>query len=83
MAEQLVAVGLGFVVLAWIIQAWSAFSQKKGKPCGFHIGFISFYALGSIIFGFDAYLSGNAFPAAANLLCAIFASAAYFIIRSN
>ena len=30
MAEQLIAVGLGFIVLAWIIQAYSAFSQKKG-----------------------------------------------------
>lgn len=78
MAEQLVAVGLGFIVLAWIIQAYSAFSQKKGKPCGFHIGFIGFYCLGAIILGFDYYLTSEPFSAGANLLAALFAAAAYY-----
>lgn len=83
MAEQLVAVGFGFLVLAWIVQAYSAFISKKGEPAGFHIGFISFYALGSAILGLDAHLSGNLLPSAANILCAIFAAAAYLIIRSK
>ncbi|MFA5412675.1 MAG: hypothetical protein WC350_05005 [Candidatus Micrarchaeia archaeon] len=83
MVEQLVTVGLGFIVLAWIIQAYSAFVSKKGKPNGFHIGFISLYALGALILGFDAYLSNSVFPAAANMLSALFAAAAYFVAKSK
>lgn len=83
MAEQLVAVGLGFIVLAWVVQAYSSFVSKKWKSNEFHIGFISFYALGSIILGFDAYFLENVFTGVAHFLAALFASAAYFIIRSK
>lgn len=83
MVEQLVAVGLGFIVLAWIVQAYHSFFSKKGKPAGFHNFCIIFYAMGALILGLDGYLQNSPILIAGNLLSALFASAAFYIMRSK
>ena len=83
MVEQLVAVGLGFIVLAWIVQAYFAFSAKKGKPVGLHNFFIIFYAMGALILGLDGYISNSPLAMAGNLLSALFSAVAFYIIRSK
>lgn len=83
MVEQLVAVGLGFIVLAWIVQAYFAFSSKKGKPIGLHNFFIIFYAMGALILGLDGYLSNSPLVMAGNLLAALFSAVAFYLIRSK
>lgn len=83
MVEQLATVGLGFILLGWIVQAYSAFSSRKGKGVGFHNFFILFYAMGALILGLDGYLSNSPIMMAGNLLAALFASVAFYIMRSK
>jgi len=83
MVEQLTAVGLGFIVLAWIVQACHAFSTKKGKPVGLHNFCILFYAMGALILGLDGYLQNSPVLIAGNLLSALFSSVAFYIMRSK
>jgi len=83
MVEQLVAVGLAFIVLAWIVQAYFAFISRKGKPAGLHNFFIIFYALGALVLGMDGYLSNSPVIMAGNLLAALFSAAAFYLIRSK
>ena len=83
MVEQLVAVGLGFILLGWIVQAYFAFSSRKGAQAGFHNFFILFYAMGALILGLDGYLSNSPLIMAGNLLAALFASVAFYLSRSK
>ena len=83
MVEQLVAVGIGFIVLAWIVQAYFSFISKKGKPVGLHNFFIIFYAMGSLVLGLDGYMSNSPVVMAGNLLAALFSAVAFYLIRSK
>lgn len=83
MVEQLFAVGLGFIVLAWAVQAYFAFISKKGKPAGLHNFFIIFYAMGALILGLDGHISNSPVAMAGNLLAALFSAVAFYLMRSK